>query len=259
MGKWVNNFRVQTAFPERETEIERRERDFEAGREKFCRSHLCWAPGETRKTQKGPLATKTGVALEEGRSRVEGLELWPSALARSERTPGRRLSGGRRVQRFPAREERGSDSTLPRWSQPARLRARARLSLRSGNRVLAPKTSHPSPALSVFLLNAPIDNGWQLPALHTQVRPASPLCPTQCPSISVLCYQSLANLPCGRRGLCGAREETEDSELTIISPAAAVQGALGRSRALSTGPQGAVLGEPASQSSTGWERARVGL
>lgn len=174
MGKWVNNFRVQTAFPERETEIERRGRDFEAGREKFCRSYLCWAPGEARKTQKGPLATKTGVALEEGRSRVEGLELWPSALARSERTPGRRLSGGRTVQRFPAREERGSDSTLPRWSQPARLRARARLSLRSGNRVLAPKTSHPSPALSVFLLNARIDNGWQLPALHTQVRPASP-------------------------------------------------------------------------------------
>lgn len=220
--------------------------------------HLCWAPGEARKTQKGPLATKTGVALEEGRSRVEGLELWPSALARSERTPGRRLSGGRRVQRFPAREERGSDSTLPRWSQPARLRARARLSLRSGNRVLAPKTSHPSPALSVFLLNAPIDNGWQLPALHTQVRPASPSAQPNAHQSPFSAISRSRTCPVGAAVCAGLARKPRTLNLQL-SPAAAVRGALGRSRALSTGPQGAVLGEPASQSSTGWERARVGL
>lgn len=149
VAKWMNNFRAQTALPQGET----RGRDCEAGREKFCWSHLSWAPAEAGKAHKAPLATETRAALEEGRSWVDRLELWPSALASSEGTTGRRLFDGRGVQRFPAREERGFDRPAPRWSQPARLAAGARPSRRSGNRVLAPQTSHPSRALSVLPLS----------------------------------------------------------------------------------------------------------
>lgn len=149
VAKRMNNFRAQTALLQRET----RGRGCEAAREKFCRSHLSWAPAEAGEAPKAPLATETRAASEEGRSWVDRLELWPSALASSEGTTGRRLFDGLGVQSFPAGEERGSDRPAPRWSQPARLSASARPSRRSGNRVLAPQTSHPSRALSVLPLS----------------------------------------------------------------------------------------------------------
>ena len=109
--------------------------------------------------------------MEEGRSWVDRLELWPSALASSEGTTGRRLFDGCGVQRFPAREERGSDRPAPRWSQPAR-RASVSALWEPG-----PSTADfPSLARTFRLasLDAPPDNGWQLPALRTKVRPAFP-------------------------------------------------------------------------------------
>lgn len=48
-GKWVNNFRAQVALLDREREG--RGQGFGAGREKFCRSHLCWKSGEAGRTQ----------------------------------------------------------------------------------------------------------------------------------------------------------------------------------------------------------------
>lgn len=119
--------------------------------------------------------------------------------------------------------------TAPQRSQPARLCPRARPSLCFESPVLAPQTSRPSPALSSFLLYAPIDNGWQLPALRTKVRLASSLWPNRCPSNSVLRSGALRSLPWGRFGLHGApMEETEDSALGIKS-GPAVREALERS------------------------------
>lgn len=72
---------------------------------------------------------------------------------------------------LPAGEERVSDS-------PAAVPACAPLSLRvsvpgSESPVLEQQTSGPLPSLCAFLLCTPIDNGWQLPAPGTEVRPAS--------------------------------------------------------------------------------------
>lgn len=78
------------------------------------------------------------------------------------------METGRRVQRFPAWEERSSPITAPRLSQFACLPPRAHRFPRPDNPVGSSETSSPSPALSVFFLRAPVDNGWQLPALRTK-------------------------------------------------------------------------------------------
>lgn len=124
---------------------------------------------------------------------------------------------------------RSHGATLPR---PGGARLRQHLA------AVVPACAPPCPRASVSALWEPGPSTEDFPSLartfclssqraHRQwmATPCSPhpgktcfpLCPTQCPSISVLCYESLANLPCGRRGLRGAREETEDSELIIKS------------------------------------------
>lgn len=45
---------------------------------------------------------------------------------------------------------------------------------------LGPRSAD-SPALAAFLLCEPIDNGWQLPALRTKVRPAASLAKPSAP------------------------------------------------------------------------------
>lgn len=52
LGKWMSNFRAQTAVHQRKGEG--RGQDGRAGRKKFCWSHFCWAPerqGKLRRSE----------------------------------------------------------------------------------------------------------------------------------------------------------------------------------------------------------------
>lgn len=171
-GKVGERFRAQTAAPERESE--RRGPASRAGKEKFCPSHLCWAPGAAGKARE-PVAIDWGCRGGERElgARVGALAKPSSQVRRGDwEGPFR----GRSVQRFPAGEERISDS-------PAAVPACAPVAARAP--VPAPWEPGPRPAdslaLSAFLLCAPVDNGWQLSALRTKVRPASPFAKPSAP------------------------------------------------------------------------------
>lgn len=142
VAKWVNNSEL-SLLPR----IEGRRQAGGAGKGEFCRSHLCrarWAAD-----RRSPRLLSWGCR---GGGRDLGARAGAGAKPSLQIRRGDRKGRARGLgaQRFPAREERGSHG-------PAGVPARA-LALRSGSSVLC----------------APTDNGWQLPALGTKVRPASP-------------------------------------------------------------------------------------
>lgn len=128
---------------------------------------------------------------------------------------GRGPSSGHGAQRFPAGAERVS--TAVPVCAPLSPRAPVR-----ALREPAPRAPdfRPSPALSASFLCAPIDNGWQLPALRTKVRPALPFAPPSGPQTPPYASGASPAWLGGRQGLrlAGSAPGCARGALGMVTP-----------------------------------------